>query len=59
MVVGIWSGESKPHLTEYLEPLISELKNILMNGVYIKSKHISVRMGKIICDTPARCFIKG
>lgn len=59
MVIGVWSGESKPPLAEFLEPLINELKRFLSNGVYINSKRIEIQMGNIICDTPARSFIKG
>lgn len=59
MVVGIWCGEGKPPLNEYLEPLINELKSILLNGLIINSKPIAIRMGRVICDTPARAFVKG
>lgn len=59
MVIGIWAGESKPNLNEYLLPLINELKTVLSNGIDIKSKHVKVKLGVIICDTPARCFLKG
>lgn len=59
MVVGIWSGNSKPPLAEFLHPLINELKSILIDGICLNSHHIEIRMGKIICDTPARVFVKG
>lgn len=59
MVIGIWSGESKPPLAEYLHPLIDELKTILLNGVHLNSQRIEIHIGNIICDTPARAFIKG
>lgn len=59
MVVGIWCGESKPHLNEYFNPLITELKSILLNGVIVNSQVMAIKMGKIICDTPARAFAKG
>lgn len=59
MIVGIWCGESKPKLNEYFEPLINELKEILLHGITIKSRQIAVRIGNVICDTPARAFVKG
>lgn len=59
MVIGIWAGASKPPLAEFLHPLINELKTILHDGIYLSSRHINIRMGKIICDTPARAFVKG
>lgn len=59
MIVAVWCGDSKPCLTEYFEPLINELKTILLNGITLYSRHIVVRMGYIIYDTPARAFVKG
>lgn len=59
MVIGIWAGESKPNVNEYLLPLVNELKTILANGISINSRHVAIKLGQIICDTPARCFIKG
>lgn len=59
MVIGIWSGSSKPILNECLKPLIDELEIVLKDGLRIESHHVNIRIGQIICDTPARCFIKG
>lgn len=59
MVIGIWAGDSKPNLNEYLLPLVTELDSIISNGININSHHVAVKMGQIICDTPARAFIKG
>lgn len=59
MIVGIWCGTSKPLLKEYLDPLIDELHSILSNGISINSQRIIVKIGQVICDSPARAFIKG
>lgn len=59
MVIGIWSGASKPSLKEYLAPLIEELKTLLANGACCNSHHVCIRIGHIIADTPARAFLKG
>lgn len=59
MVCGIWCGETKPVLTEFLSPLISELMVILQNGILINSHHVTIKMGKILADTPARALVKG
>lgn len=59
MVIGIWSGESKPPLNEYLMPLIEELQFLLANGINCNSHHICIRIGHIIADTPARALLKG
>ncbi|XP_031625627.1 uncharacterized protein LOC116342258 [Contarinia nasturtii] len=59
MIVGIWCGEGKPPLNEYIRPLISELEDLLENGTMINGNHIKCHFGLCICDTPARSFIKG
>lgn len=59
MVLGIWAGETKPVLNEYLTQLIDELEVMLESGIQIGSNLINVKIGRIICDSPARAFIKG
>lgn len=59
MTVAIWSGNSKPILNEYLLPFVTELKEVLTNGVKIGLNHIKLGFGRILADTPARSFIKG
>lgn len=59
LTVGIWCGESKPLINEYIKPLVSELKTILSNGIQVNSHQITVKIGRIICDTPARALLKG
>lgn len=59
MVCGIWSGKSKPILNEFMLPLVTELMNILADGISIKSYHVAIKFGRILADTPARSLIKG
>lgn len=59
MVVGIWYGDSKPILHEYLTPLYNELEGILSNGITVNGCHITIKFGRVHCDTPARSFLKG
>lgn len=59
MVCGIWCGETKPVLNEFLNPLVSELMTILESGITINSHHVAIKMGRILGDTPARSLIKG
>lgn len=59
MVCGIWSGESKPILNEYIEQLVSELKILITEGISVNAHHISIKIGRILADTPARAFLKG
>lgn len=59
MVIAIWSGVSKPVLDEYIQPLVSELEPILLTGIFINNHHVAINFGCVLCDTPARCMVKG
>lgn len=60
MVISVWCGESKPSdLNDFLRPFITELNGLLLNGIIINEKLISIKVRAFICDTPARSFIKG
>lgn len=59
-VIAIWCGESKPTvLNDFLERFVSELEDILLNGVLIKDHQLKVSIRCFVCDSPARAFIKG
>lgn len=60
MAISVWCGESKPkNLNDFLRPFVTELHNLLLDGLRINQKQISIKIRAFICDTPARSFIKG
>lgn len=59
MVIGIWQGDSKPILDEYIQPLVAEMQTLILSGISIKDHHVKVNFGLVICDTPARSLMKG
>lgn len=59
MIIGIWQGESKPILDEYIDQFVAEMEQILETGIFVNGHHIEIRFGRIICDTPARALMKG
>lgn len=60
MIVAIWFGTKKPtDYNEYLQPFVSELKEILANGVVVNGHLITVLFHCCVCDSPARAYIKG
>lgn len=59
MVIAIWHGNSKPNVNEYLDEFVNELLRIIPHGIIVNQHHIKIALGVIVCDTPARCMIKG
>ncbi|XP_038554925.1 uncharacterized protein LOC119888442 [Micropterus salmoides] len=59
MLIGLFCGTSKPNsLAEYLHNLVQELK-MLKSGFLFKQKTFFVNVVSVVCDTPARAFIRG
>uniref|UniRef100_A0A182MTJ7 Uncharacterized protein n=1 Tax=Anopheles culicifacies TaxID=139723 RepID=A0A182MTJ7_9DIPT len=59
LMVGNFYGFTKPKSVEqYLRPLVSELNEMIQNGIVIADKLIQVRVRAIVADSPARAFIK-
>ena len=56
-----WSffGQSKPsYLNDYLRKFVDEYKELNENGFDINGKHFNVQLDSVICDAPARAFVK-
>ena len=57
--VAAWCGERKPpSIDEYAEKLIEEALDLQENGIELDGKKYRVKLVAIICDSPARCFVK-
>lgn len=60
LIVGIFCGQTKPSdLKEFLTPFVEEANLILKDGITINGHHITIKIRSIICDSPARAFVKG
>lgn len=60
MVFGIWCGAGKPNsVNDFLTPFVNEMNAISLNGIMIKQFRLDVIIRSIICDSPARSFLKG
>nr|XP_055061186.1 uncharacterized protein LOC129444502 isoform X1 [Misgurnus anguillicaudatus] len=58
-MIGIFGGDCKPKsLNEYLRDLVSELSS-LQSGFWFKGKLFFLRVCSVVCDAPARAFVKG
>uniref|UniRef100_A0ABD2W3X0 Uncharacterized protein n=1 Tax=Trichogramma kaykai TaxID=54128 RepID=A0ABD2W3X0_9HYME len=58
--VAVFDGNSKPEsLDDYLRPFITEINDLLLNGVNIGNIHFNVFIDlRFICDAPVRAFLK-
>ncbi|XP_065088016.1 uncharacterized protein LOC135709552 [Ochlerotatus camptorhynchus] len=60
MIVGIFYGKSKPKKVEvFLAPFVNELKPLITSGIDVNGVKLAVKLRAIICDSPARAFVKG
>lgn len=46
-------------MEEFLKPFVDEMEGILAKGISINGHQLSMKLRAIICDSPARAFIKG
>lgn len=59
LIVAIYFGQGKPTLTEYLAEFVAEMKVLMENGITINGHHFGIGIRCIVCDAPARAYIKG
>lgn len=58
-MVGIYHGFEKPKdCNEFLREFVTEAVDVVNNGFEINDKHIKVKIKAIICDAPAKSYIK-
>ena len=58
-VVGLYSGKSKPSdVEEYLRAFKNEVNHLTTDGFEHKGMRYTVKVSSVICDTPARAFVK-
>lgn len=59
VLIALFCGNSKPQsLSEYLKDLVCELKS-MSSGFVVNGKTFFLTVCSVICDVPARAFIKG
>lgn len=58
-IIGLFYGTSKPDdVSVYLHDVVEELNELLRNGLNHDNLHYDIIITSIICDSPARAFIK-
>lgn len=58
-VVGVYHGYHKPdNFNDFLRPFVSEMKELMKDYAY-QGNSVKIKIGVIICDTPAKAAILG
>lgn len=55
----ITCGKSKPSDLEFLEHSVREFQKLSETGLVVDGKHFDVILSFIVCDAPAKAFVKG
>lgn len=58
--IGVFCGNCKPtSLSDYLREFVEECTNLEKNGFVVNGACYTFRISAVICDAPARAFVKG
>ena len=58
-VVALYAGNSKPASpNDLLSDFVEECSHLIENGLEIEGKHFEFMLKAVVCDTPARAFLK-
>ncbi len=58
-VIGLFAGSSKPaNIAVYLSEFVFDMKQLIQTGITYLNRHYTININAIICDAPARSFIK-
>lgn len=59
-IVSVWYGEGKPNpVNDFLSAFVIEMNDLIAHGITINGHKLLIKPRCFICDTPARCLIKG
>lgn len=42
-----------------MKPFVDDMKETLRSGIKVNDNLVNVKIRCFVCDTPARCFLKG
>lgn len=57
-LVGVFYGKCKPlEANGFLKAFVDKLQELLQQSVPVRDKMVTVRLGAIVCDAPAKAFI--
>ncbi|CAC5378361.1 unnamed protein product [Mytilus coruscus] len=57
--VALSYGQTKPANLDFLYDTITDLDNIMHNGLMYSGVNIKIKLRCVVCDAPAKCMVKG
>ncbi|XP_052093558.1 uncharacterized protein LOC127729725 isoform X1 [Mytilus californianus] len=57
--VALSYGQTKPANLDFLHDTITDLDNIIQNGLMYSGVNIRIKLRCVVCDAPAKCMVKG
>ena len=58
-IIGLYCGSGKPvSASEYLEQFTHDVVKMQAEGITYNNKHFSFKISAVVCDSPARAFVK-
>lgn len=58
-VVGTFCGQCKPDYSTFLNDFVEEVNEVISDGIRYNEKLILIKIGYLVCDTPAISYIRG
>ncbi|KAK9976997.1 hypothetical protein ABG768_018818 [Culter alburnus] len=57
-VIGMFFGEKKTASLDFLQGFVEEMQHLEKEGFFFEDRNIRVQISAIVCDAPARAFIR-
>lgn len=58
-LVSVYCGPGKPpNVDAFVSPFLSEMRDLMENGMLIKGRHVTVKLQAVVCDAVARSYLK-
>lgn len=57
-VTGMFFGEKKPASLDFLQDFVEEMQHLKKEGFFFEDRNSRVQISAIVCDAPARAFIR-
>ena len=56
--LAIFCGNSKPNFNDFFSDFVSEINEVLINGITLNEKYYRIKIKGFLCDAPAKAAVK-